>query len=93
MIINPISSNTNVILNQNERSNVTKVKEIMPEAEFTGLSTNWLIDSMGNRWTTNNDPYTKTYGKYDAYAYEWTVNTACSDSRSNYSLSHPTENM
>lgn len=77
---------------QNEYLNAQKVKEVCPEAEFTGLSENVRIDSRGSRWFLNNDPYTKVYGKYDAYAYEWTVGTG-DDYRSSYIQNHPTENM
>lgn len=77
---------------RNEWLSAARIKEICPEAEFTGLSNNARIDSQGNRWVMNNDPYTKVYGKYDAYAYEWTVGTG-DDYRSSYSKNHPTENM
>ena len=77
---------------RNERAAALKIKEIMPEAEFTGLSTNSRVDSQGRRWTVNNDPYTKMYNKYDAYAYEWTVGTG-EDYRSSYIKNHPTECM
>lgn len=77
---------------RNEYLGAQKVKELFPEAEFTGLSENVRIDSRGSRWFLNNDPYTKVYGKYDAYAYEWTVGTG-EDYRSSYIQNHPTENM
>ncbi|MGN0667122.1 MAG: hypothetical protein ACI4KF_11435 [Huintestinicola sp.] len=77
---------------RNEYLSAQKVKEVCPEAEFTGLSSNVRIDSRGSRWFLNNDPYTKVYGKYDAYAYEWTVSTG-EDYRSSYIQNHPTENM
>ena len=73
MNITPVPTNISVNIPQNERTNAAKIKELMPEAEFTGLSANIRVDSNGNRWFLNNDPYTKTYSKYDAYAYEWTA--------------------
>lgn len=60
---------------RNEYLCAQKVRELFSEAEFTGLSENVRIDSRESRWFLNNDPYTKVYGKYDAYAYEWTVGT------------------
>lgn len=93
MNITPVSTNINISIPQNERANAAKIKEIMPEAEFTGLSANVRVDANGGRWFLNNDPYTKTYSKYDAYAYEWTVNTSSEDYRSSYTENHPTENM
>ncbi len=93
MNITPVSTNINISIPQNERANAAKIKELIPEAEFTGLSANVRVDSNGGRWFLNNDPYTKTYSKYDAYAYEWTVNTSSEDYRSSYTENHPTENM
>jgi hypothetical protein len=92
MNITPLASDLSIKMPQNERLNALKVKEVMPEAEFTGLSDNVRVDSNGGRWFTNNDSYTKTYSKYDAYAYEWTVSTG-SDYRSSYIENHPTEGM
>ena len=92
MNITPVPSNITVKMPRNERSAALKIKEIMPEAEFTGLSSNTRIDSQGRRWTVNNDPYTKMYSKYDAYVYEWTVGTG-EDYRSSYIKNHPTEGM
>ena len=92
MNITPVPSNFTIIMPRNERAAALKIKEIMPEAEFTGLSSNSRIDSQGRRWTVNNDPYTKMYSKYDAYAYEWTVGTG-EDYRSSYIKNHPTEGM
>ena len=93
MNITPVSANINISIPKNERTNAAKIKELMPEAEFTGLSANVRVDANGGRWFLNNDPYTKTYSKYDAYAYEWTVNTSSEDCRSSYTENHPTENM
>lgn len=92
MNITPTPTNVQIQMPRNERLNALKVKEIMPEAEFTGLSSNVRIDAQGGHWFVNNDPYTKVYGKYDAYAYEWTVGTG-EDYRSSYVQNHPTENM
>lgn len=92
MNITPTPSNLTVIMPRNERSAALKIKEIMPEAEFTGLSSSARVDSQGRRWTVNNDPYTKMFSKYDAYAYEWTVGTG-EDYRSSYIKNHPTEGM
>lgn len=92
MNITPMPSNITVKMPRNERAAALKIKEIMPEAEFTGLSSNTRVDSQGHRWTLNNDPYTKMYSKYDAYAYEWAVGTG-EDYRSSYIQNHPTEGM
>lgn len=92
MNITPTSTNMKIQMPRNERLNALKVKEIMPEAEFTGLSSNVRIDSSGGIWFLNNSQYTKTYSKYDAYAYEWTVNTG-EDYRSSYIENHPTDGM
>ena len=61
MNITPTPSNITVIMPRNERATALKIKEMMPEAEFTGLSSNSRVDSQGRRWTVNNDPYTKMY--------------------------------
>lgn len=86
------ASRNGIQVPRNEYLSAQKIKEICPEAEFTGLSNNVRIDNQGRQWFVNNDPYTKVYGKYDAYAYEWTVSTG-EDYRSSYVQNHPTENM
>lgn len=92
MNITPTPTNMQIQMPRNERLNALNVKEIIPEAEFSGLSSNVRIDSSGGRWFLNNDPYTKSYSKYDAYAYEWTVGTG-EDYRSSYIDNHPTDGM
>ena len=49
MNITPVSANINIRIPQNERTNAAKIKELMPEAEFTGLSANVRVDANGGR--------------------------------------------
>lgn len=74
MNITPASSDINISIPQNERTNAAKIKELMPEGEFTGLSANVRVDSAYKDGALSEDDYKQLCTELENYTDEAVYN-------------------